>query len=100
MLEEAAARLGSLREEVAFLGGAAMVLWITEPAAPPVRATRDVDVIVEVGSTIDYYRLGDELRERRFEENPEGTHIGAWRHLDSGLELDVMPTEPSILDPT
>jgi hypothetical protein len=40
---------------VAFLGGAAIALWITDPAAPAVRATDDVDVIVEVGSLIDYY---------------------------------------------
>jgi hypothetical protein len=97
LLEEAAAKLGSLRDDVAFLGGAAMVLWITEPAAPPLRPTKDVDVIVEVGSTVEYYRLGDKLRARRFEENPDSAQTCAWRHRDSGLELDVMPTDPSIL---
>lgn len=97
MLEEAASNLGPLLERVAFLGGAAMALWITEPAAPRLRPTRDVDVIVEVGSTVEYYRLGEELRQRRFEENPEAGRLCAWRHLDSGLELDVMPTSSSIL---
>ena len=95
-LEQAAAGLGPLGEKVAFLGGATMVLWITESGAPPLRLTKDVDVIVELGSTAAYYALGEELRERRFEENPEAGQICAWRHLDTGLELDVMPTERSV----
>jgi hypothetical protein len=35
---------------VAFLGGASIVLWITDPAAPALRPTKDVDVVVEVTS--------------------------------------------------
>lgn len=97
MLESAAEALGPLVDRVAFLGGAAMSLWITEQAAPPLRPTKDVDVIVEVGSTAEYYRLGEELRARRFEENPDAAVICAWRHLDTGLELDVMPTESLII---
>jgi len=96
-LEQAAAGLGELRAKVAFLGGAAIVLWLSEAGAPEPRPTRDVDVIVEVGSLIDYYRLGEELRKRRFEENADARQICAWRHLDTGLELDVMPTDPEIL---
>ena len=96
-LEEAAAGLGPLCGKMAFLGGAAMVLWITEPGAPPLRPTKDVDVIVEVGSTIGYYSLGEQLRERRFEENPDARQFCGWRHLDTGLELDVMPTDAAIL---
>ena len=30
---------------VVFVGGAAVTLWITDPAAPPVRPTNDVDVV-------------------------------------------------------
>lgn len=48
LLEEAAARLEPVLEEVVFVGAATLVLWITDPAAPEVRPTRDVDVIVEV----------------------------------------------------
>jgi hypothetical protein len=48
LLELAAEALGPLPGEVVFLGGASVVLWITDPAAPPPRATMDVDVVVEV----------------------------------------------------
>ena len=47
LLELAAAALGELRDEVVFVGGATVGLWITDPAAPPPRPTVDVDVIVE-----------------------------------------------------
>jgi hypothetical protein len=45
LIEAAASALGPLREEVAFVGGASVVLWITDPAASPPRPTKDVDVM-------------------------------------------------------
>lgn len=50
MLEIAVERLGKLIDEVVFLGGCATGLLLTDPAAPPIRVTRDVDVMVEVAS--------------------------------------------------
>ena len=48
LLELAASCLGDLTDEVVFLGGASVSLWISDPAAPPVRATNDVDVVLAV----------------------------------------------------
>ena len=48
LLELAAARLGELLDELVFVGGATVELWITDPAAPEFRPTYDVDAIVEV----------------------------------------------------
>ena len=55
MVKQVAGLLGPLRKEVVFLGGAATGLLITDEAAPKVRATKDVDVIVEILSKSDYY---------------------------------------------
>ena len=97
LIEAAARALGpELLDEVAFLGAAAMPLW-TEPAAPPWRPTNDVDVVVEVVSLIDYYRLGDRLKSHGFQEDPHAREICAWRHAPSDLRIDVMPTEAAIL---
>ncbi len=41
-----------------------MHLWLTEAAAPPVRATDDVDVICDVTSYAEYQALSERLRER------------------------------------
>ncbi len=46
ILESAVHRLGSLSEQMVFLGGCATGFLLTDPAAPSIRVTRDVDVIV------------------------------------------------------
>lgn len=48
------ARIDDLLSEVAFVGGCAVGLLITDEAAPAIRPTRDVDVIVEIGSYQEY----------------------------------------------
>lgn len=96
LLELAAERLGPLVEEVAFLGGASLVLWTEDPGAPAPRVTMDVDVIVVVDSRRDYYRLGERLREQGFREDQQSGVLCRWRH-DVGLILDVMPTDDAIL---
>jgi hypothetical protein len=40
LLERGAAALGDLVDEVVFVGGATVTLWITDPAAPPPRPTK------------------------------------------------------------
>ncbi len=96
-LEVAAAVLGPLLDEVVFVGGATVHLWITDPGAPPVRATDDVDVICEVTSRTAYYRLGDRLRDRGLREAVDDPVICRWRSAEPRLTIDVMPTDPEIL---
>jgi len=91
-----AERLGDLREEVVFLGGATAGLLITDPATTAVRATKDVDVIVEVGSWGEYAPLQARLRDKGFsEDTTEGAPLCRW--LIAGIKVDVMPTSEQIL---
>jgi len=79
-----------------FIGGNATGLLITDTAAPPVRETRDVDVIVEVTSHADYYTLAGKLRARGFsEDQSDGAPLRRW--VSGELILDVMPTDSKIL---
>jgi len=95
MLALAAEHLDSMVDEVVFVGGATVQLWITDPAAPPVRATADVDVIAEISSRRDYYQIEKRVRTLGFENDP--TLICRFMHRKSGLLLDLMPTEAKIL---
>lgn len=96
MISHVATRLGHLRERVVFLGGATTALLITDSAAPDVRATLDVDVIVELASRSDYYRLSESLRNAGFsEDTSEGAPVCRW--LVDGIVVDIMPTENEIL---
>jgi hypothetical protein len=96
-LELAADILGPLRSEVVFVGGATIHLWLTEPTAPPVRATDDVDVICDVTTRAGYYRLGERLRARDLQESPDEPVTCRWRHRGSDLAIDVMPVAEEVL---
>jgi len=91
----AARLLGDLANEVVFVGGAATALLLTDSAAPDVRPTIDVDVIVEVASRPSYQRFQERLRERGFYEAMDEEVICRWKHRQ--IILDVMPTDESIL---
>ena len=97
MLERALEHLGVLADDVVFVGGATVDLWITDEAAPEFRLTEDVDVVVEVSTRRDYYRLEERLREAGFENDQGSGLICRFRYPDPRLVLDVMPTEASIL---
>jgi hypothetical protein len=73
-----------------------VTLWITDPGAPPVHPTKDVDVVVEVATRRAFHDFEARLRERRFAEDQEDGVICRWRHA-GGLILDAMPSEPGIL---
>jgi predicted nucleotidyltransferase len=96
IVEIAVARLGALAEEMVFLGGCATGLLITDPLAPPIRATKDVDVISEVATLVDYHRLSKRLRELGFSED-QSPDAPICRWQAAGVLLDVMPTHPEIL---
>lgn len=96
ILELAVERLGPLADKMVFLGGCATGLLITDPAAPPIRVTRDVDTIVQVTSLAEYHRLSERLREIGFKEDTsDGAPLCRW--TADIVILDVMPTDSSIL---
>ncbi len=96
MVKPVARGLGDLKDRVVFLGGAATSLLITDPALPHIRTTFDVDVIVEVASRMEYYRLEDALRERGFTQSVDSeSPVCRWSFQD--VVVDVMPTDEEIL---
>lgn len=96
MLERIAEALGPLRRSMVFLGGCATGLLITDPAAAPIRATRDVDVIVETPDRSAYFALEKEMTERGFRHDQSaGAPICRWTFGET--LLDVMPTDSSVL---
>ena len=69
-----------MAEKMAFVGGCATGLLLTDPAASPVRATLDVDVIVAVATLTRYHWLSDQLRQLGFiEDTSEDAPICRWK---------------------
>lgn len=96
ILELAVDQLGELTDEMVFLGGCATGLLITDPAAPPIRATQDVDAIVQVVSRAEYYQFSEKLRDKGFRDDVrEAAPICRW--VTDNVTLDVMPTDVKIL---
>lgn len=95
-LRDVAEHLGSLRDEVVFLGGMVTGLLVTDPAAPIVRSTDDIDLIIEVASTLKYQtELRDRLLDLGFRESVEDDVVCRWR-LGPWI-VDIMPTRPGVL---
>lgn len=96
MIKKAARRLGDLLENMAFLGGATTGLFITDPAAPELRPTLDIDVIIEIISMTEYYQLEAMLRSLGFKQSMKKEDpICRW--MIDEIILDVMPTDEKIL---
>lgn len=96
MIRLVAKRLGPLLNKVAFLGGAATALLITDRAMPSIRPTLDVDVIVEVITRSEYYKLEESLRSLGFVQLA-GEQDPVCRWSIEGIIVDVMPTSQEIL---
>jgi len=95
LLSQIAEALGELRERMVFVGGCATALLISDPAASPVRATQDVDVVVAVHSLPEYQRLAAMLRDRGFRQTlVEGEPPYRWSF--AGMKLDVMPSDEKV----
>lgn len=95
-VELVARALGTLCDELVFVGGCAAGMLSTSVQAPPPRATFDVDLVAEVAALVDYHALEARFAERGFSRDmsPE-TPICRWRV--GGVEVDLMPTGEHVL---
>ena len=95
-LRHIAEALGDLREQVVFVGGAVAGLLVTDPLADSVRATRDVDAVVNATRAM-FHRIEAAVAERGFARDVQSDVICRWIHKDSGVLFDLMPVQPEVL---
>jgi hypothetical protein len=95
LLERAVATLGDVADDLVFVGGATIDVFVTEPGGSTTRPTIDVDVIAEVVTLAQYERLAERLRSRGLSEDSTSNVICRWRSNDD-LILDVMPTSDKV----
>ena len=88
--------LGELREQLVFVGGAVAGLLVTDPLANSVRATRDVDAVVNANRAT-FHRIEDAVAQRGFTRDVHSDVICRWVHKDSGVLFDLMPVQPEVL---
>lgn len=96
MIEVVVKALGDLTEEVVFVGGSTVPLYLDDEGSPDPRPTDDVDCVVEVYSYPDFGNFEQKLRERGFSHSMKPKDpICRWQV--NGVTVDVMPTDSSIL---
>lgn len=95
-IEQVAKGLKALKDDVLFIGGAAVSLYINDPAVQTTRPTKDIDCIIELTSRLEYYKLEENLRTLGFNHyKEEGAPICRWKYKN--IIVDIMPTDPTIL---
>jgi Nucleotidyl transferase AbiEii toxin, Type IV TA system len=95
-LRSIAEALGELREQIVFVGGAVAGLLVTDPLADSVRATRDVDAVVNA-SRATFHRMEEQVAERGFARDISSDVICRWVHQASGVLFDLMPVQSEVL---
>lgn len=99
-IEIVARALGELCDEVTFVGGATVPLYIEDEAAwfPP--PSNDIDCVVEMATRHSYSKFEGVLRKRGFRDpSSEETEDGApiCRKYLRDLAIDIMPSDPKVL---
>jgi hypothetical protein len=97
MLKTVAEALGDeLRARLVFVGGCTTALYITDPIVlEGVRATDDVDLIVDLAGFAEWAELLERLRARGFSEAADDSVI--CRMKLGELKVDFMPDDEAIL---
>ncbi|WP_417601451.1 nucleotidyl transferase AbiEii/AbiGii toxin family protein [Owenweeksia hongkongensis] len=90
-IREVASALGGLNEEVVYVGGAVVSLYINDSAADDVRPTKDIDITLEIASLSELEKLREDLAKKGFNQSSEDDVICRFRYED--LKVDVMSTK-------
>jgi hypothetical protein len=70
---------------------------LTDAVADGVRATKDVDAVVEATTLSQYHQAEKKLAVSGFKRDIGSEVICRWRHAGTGVLFDLMPTDPAVL---
>ena len=89
--------IGDLCNEIVFVGGSVAGLLLTDAVADGIRATKDVDAVVEATTLSQYHQAEKKLAVSGFKRDIGSEVICRWRHAGTGVLFDLMPTDPAVL---
>lgn len=91
IIQRVATGLGELNDQVIYVGGAVVSLYVNDPAAEDVRPTMDIDISVSLASVGALEMLRQKLVDRGFVQSSEDDIICRFRFED--ILVDVMNTQ-------
>jgi hypothetical protein len=96
MIQEVAKALQELKNDVVFVGGTTVALYLNSETAGEIRPTDDVDVIIEIFSAAKYSALSEKLLGLKFSpDRSKNASICRWKYL--GIIVDIMPLDEKVL---
>jgi predicted nucleotidyltransferase len=91
VIKKIALALGELNEQVVYVGGATVGLYINDPAADDVRPTKDVDISLSLATLVELEQVREKLIAKGFIQTAEDQVICRFRYQD--VKVDVMNTK-------
>jgi predicted nucleotidyltransferase len=83
--------LGSLNNEVVYVGGAVVSLYINDQSAEDLRPTKDLDLTLKIASLSELEGLREKLVAKGFKQTAEENVMCRFKYHD--ILVDVMATE-------
>ncbi len=90
-IETIANALGDLNDQVVYVGGAVVGLYVDEPGAPEARPTKDIDIVVEIASAYQLEVFRQKLAERGIQFTSDEKVVCHFTYQN--ILLDVMATK-------
>lgn len=93
MIKTIAKGLEDKLNDVVFVGGSLLELYVDDPAISEPRATYDVDIIIKIATRARYDVFEAELRKKGFINDIDGPSC---RMIYQSIKVDIIATEQSI----
>ncbi|MDI6802875.1 MAG: hypothetical protein QME58_03385 [Bacteroidota bacterium] len=90
-IKQIAAALDNLSDQVIYVGGAVVSLYINDPSAEDVRPTKDVDISLSIASLGELENLRQQLIKKGFIQTAEEKVMCRFEY--AGIKVDVMSTK-------
>ncbi|MCD8177949.1 MAG: hypothetical protein LUE98_11210 [Tannerellaceae bacterium] len=92
IIRKIARGLGELNEQIIYVGGATVSLYIDDPAADDVRPTKDIDISIKVASIVELEHIRELLTKKGFKQSADLDVMCRFKYED--ILVDVMATRP------
>lgn len=96
-LEKVVRALGDASDQVVVVGAAAAATYALGPLAPDIRATEDVDLVIEIRSRVEFDRWIAALASKGVLKHVEDEDAPICRYRLDGVLVDIMPIDATIL---
>lgn len=97
-LDEVAAGLKELKNQMIFVGGAVVSLYTDDEVANEIRPTEDIDLTINLLNYKNWTQMQERLSELGFYPDPFGHTICRYKY--KGIAVDIMPADDSELGPS